>query len=72
MDNINRLLSANELAEALGVSLSTVRRLTRDGQIPVIRVRSMVRYDISAVVEALGRWAQSPVALSSEDEPHAR
>ena len=54
-----QLLTATELAEALAVSLSTVRRLTRDGQIPVVRVRSAVRYEFAAVVEALGRFSQA-------------
>ena len=50
MSNMHRLLTATELADALGVSLSTVRRMTRDGQIPVVRLRGAVRYDLEAVV----------------------
>lgn len=49
-----RLLTAAELAVALGVGLSTIRRMTRDGQVPVVRVRSLVRYDLEVVVDALG------------------
>jgi excisionase family DNA binding protein len=49
----NKLLTAQELAEAMAVSLATIRRMTRDGQIPVVRVRCLVRYDLGQVVEAL-------------------
>ena len=52
-DEHSRLLTAPELASYLGVSLSTVRRLTRDSQVPVVRVREAVRYDREAVVTAL-------------------
>ena len=48
----NRLLTAHELADAVGVSLSTVRRMTRDGQIPVVRLRGAIRYDLASVVRA--------------------
>ena len=47
-----QLLSAAGLADFLSVSVSTVRRMTRDGQLPVVRVRTAVRYDPEAVV----RW----------------
>lgn len=50
----HRLLTAGELADALSVSVGTVRRMTRDGQIPAIRVRSLVRYDLDAVLAAVG------------------
>ena len=49
----SRLLTAPELARFLGVSLSTIRRMTRDQQIPVVRVRGAVRFDRDAVVQAL-------------------
>ena len=54
-----RLMNSRELADYLSVSISTVKRLTRDGQVPVVRVRSRVRYDPQAVVRAL-----------TDDEPH--
>jgi len=56
MNADKRLLTAFELAEALSVSVSTVRRLSRHGQIPTIRVRALVRYDLDDVLEALGNW----------------
>ena len=45
----HRLLNAVELAEALAVSLSTIRRMTRHGEIPVLRLRSLLRYDLEDV-----------------------
>lgn len=53
----DRLLTAAELADALAVSVSTIRRMSRDRQVPVVRVRTLVRYDLAAVVEALGRFS---------------
>ena len=47
--NHPRLLTAEELAEALAVSLSTIRRMTRDGDLPVVRVRTLVRYEFDDV-----------------------
>ena len=49
----NRLMTAPQLADFLSVSLATVRRMTRDEQVPVVRVRSGVRFDPVAVVRVL-------------------
>lgn len=49
----HRLLTASELAEALAVSVSTIRRMTRNGEVPVLRLRSLVRYDFDAVKSRL-------------------
>ena len=51
-DHTDRLLTASALAGALAVSLSTIRRMTRDGEIPVVRLRTLVRYDLDAVLAA--------------------
>lgn len=64
-----KLMTAEELAEYLSVSISTVRRLTRDGQIPVVRVRDLPRYDPEAVAEALSTEA---AAVSRRAEPRPR
>jgi excisionase family DNA binding protein len=53
------LLTVTELADALAVSVATIRRMTRDGQIPCIRVRSLVRYDLEAVLLTLGYQSSS-------------
>ena len=50
----DRLLSTAELAEHLGVSVATVHRMRRMGEIPVIKIRNfMFRFDLGAVLEAL-------------------
>ncbi len=36
---VDRLLTYNEAAERMGCSPSTVRRLARDGTLPVVRLR---------------------------------
>lgn len=48
-------LTTRQLSEILQVSESTVRRLTREGRIPVIRLtKRLMRFDLPAVREALG------------------
>jgi len=54
VSHARQLLTADQLADALAISLSTVRRMTRDGQIPFIRVRSLLRYDLLHVLDCLG------------------
>lgn len=56
-----RLLTATSLAEYLSVSLSTIRRMTRDGEIPAVRIRTAIRFDPEAVV----RWLTD----YEDDEP---
>ena len=50
-----RLVTARELGAFLAASPSTVMRLVRDKQVPVVRVRGMLRFDLGAVLEALRR-----------------
>jgi len=52
LDNV-RLLTAEELGQFLGVSISTVRRMVKDQQIPVVRVRGTVRFNPAAVETVL-------------------
>ena len=42
-------LTAQELASLLQVSLKTVRRAYRSGEIPMVRLRHMVRFDVEDV-----------------------
>jgi excisionase family DNA binding protein len=51
--DIRQLLTARALAKALAVSESTVRRMVRDKEVPVIRVRGLLRFDLGAVVRGL-------------------
>lgn len=56
----DRLLTISELAERLGVSVSTIRRLIRDGAIPAVRIRRAVRFRFEDVVEALSEVDPRP------------
>ncbi len=44
-----RLYTDTEVAERLGVSRSTVKRMRRDGQLPTVYVRGAARVPKSAV-----------------------
>lgn len=48
-DRIPRLLSANEVARALGVSYKTLWLLKEAGAIPCVRVGGSVKYEASDV-----------------------
>lgn len=58
-------LTAEELARRLRLSVDTVRRLERTGQIPSVRISpKIVRYDFAAVGAALtARAAQGRKAV---------
>lgn len=45
----NRMLSVRALASHLNVSRSTIRRMVESGQIPYMRVRKVLRFDMMAV-----------------------
>lgn len=48
-----RLYDARALAQALGVSVSTIRVWTRDGQIPCVRLTGgTIRYEADALIKA--------------------
>ena len=48
-------LTAQELATLLQVSLKTVRRAYRNGEIPMARFRHMVRFNLAKVQRAMER-----------------
>ena len=50
---MERLLNAWELAEVLNIPKSQVYRLTRRGEIPVIREGKHYRYDVHEVIMSL-------------------
>lgn len=53
-DSPTELLTAEELAERLRVRPDTVRRWTRQGRIPTVRLsRKVIRYDLSRVLAAI-------------------
>ncbi len=45
--------SAREVAKATGLSLSTVRKLTRSGEIPHVKVGRRIIYPVTAIHEWL-------------------
>jgi len=52
-------LTAKELALLLQVSLKTVRRAYRNGEIPMVRFRHMVRFNLAKVQRAMERNGRS-------------
>lgn len=58
MAQVERLLSRQELAQALGVSPDTVKRETARGKLRVHRIGRLVRYRYS---EALADTAEAPM-----------
>jgi len=56
--NDNRL-SVKELAEFIGVSTDTIRRAFRKGEIPAIRVRTALRFDLDEVLRYMQRNAEA-------------
>ena len=55
----NTWLTAKELAVLLQVSLKTVRRAYRNGEIPMVRFRHMVRFNLAKVQRAMERNGRS-------------
>ena len=55
-----RLLTAKELADRMGISVDVVYRNT--GEWPVVRIGKLVRFDYDAVLEHLAEQAQEAEA----------
>ena len=53
MSNQPLLLDQCQLAERLGVSVSSVKRLSESGAIPKTKLGRLVRYDLGEVLRAL-------------------
>jgi len=63
---MTRLITATEVAERLGVDVSTVHRWARAGEIPAFRLGRVVRFDPDAV----DAWVSGQmVGAPSEDAP---
>lgn len=60
------LIDAPGLARELGVSVATVRRMSRAGAIPIVRVGDAPRYRLAAVLAALGAGDCAPRPISGE------
>lgn len=61
-DAVDRLLTAEEAAEVMGVSLSTIRLLTLKGELPVVRPtgRRLVRFELKALLKLLKERTSQP------------
>lgn len=58
-----RLVTAETVGEALQVRPSTVLSLARQGLIPSVRISpKLIRFDLAAVLDTLGRIADSVAA----------
>ena len=70
-------LSINELAAIIGVSTDTIRRAVRKGEIPAIRVKTALRFDLREVRTCMQRkaairfGARTASAPDGESRPRA-
>jgi len=69
-------VSIKELAELIGVSTDSIRRAFRKGEIPAIRVRTALRFDLDEVLRYMQRNAEScygrnPGAAGGNRRPRA-
>ena len=63
-------LTARQLADFLQVSESTVRKLSREGRIPVVRVTPrLARYNLKAVLRALDGDTPSKQRRTARQQP---
>ena len=61
-------LTVDELASALKVSVKSIRRAYRKGQIPVERICRFVRFDLERVKEAMQGNGQGQSPFSTEKQ----
>ena len=53
-------LTTRELASLLNVSIKTIRRAYRNGEIPIVRFRRMIRFDLEQIRQAVNKDGVSP------------
>lgn len=68
MDDLPRLMTRQEVAEYLGVSLTTVQNLYLSGRLAHIRVGKSVRISAAALVDYLEGRAPAPRRPESSDD----
>ncbi|MEP7154011.1 MAG: helix-turn-helix domain-containing protein [Nitrospira sp.] len=61
-------LTADELATELKVSVKSIRRAYRKGEIPVERICRFVRFDLERVKDAMQGNGQGPSRFSTLDK----
>ena len=73
MDDFERLLTADEAARHLGLKVSTLRRLTARGELPVVRPtgRRAVRFRLRDLLD-LARMRTVPMALPAKRDERSR
>ncbi len=69
-------MSVKELAEFIGVSTDTIRRAFRKGEIPAIRARTALRFDLDEVLlymrrNAAAHYGRNPGAPGGDRRPRA-
>ena len=64
-----RNLSIKELAAIIGVSTDTIRRAVRKGEIPAIRVKTALRFDLREVSTCMQRKAAIRFGARSASGP---
>ena len=62
-------LSIKELAAFIGVSTDTLRRAVRKGEIPAIRVKTALRFDLQEVLTCMQRKAEAKFGTRSASAP---
>ncbi len=60
VDNIPQLLSIEQLADRLGITVRHVRRLIAERRVPYIKVGRLVRFDPDAIKNWLDAASLSP------------
>ncbi len=65
---MNRLVTIDDVAEMLQVSVATVRRLVRSGKIPAVRVGRCLRFDPDEVMVALRRSSTSGLSREAQEQ----
>lgn len=53
MDNGQKLITVQELAELLSLPPASVRRYAREGRLPCYRINRLLRFDIDEVKAAI-------------------
>lgn len=62
-------LSVKELAAFIGVSTDSIRRAVRKGEIPAIRVKTALRFDLQEVLTCMQRNAEARFGTRSASAP---
>lgn len=69
MDNKKLCLSAAEVSELTGVSLSLIRKLTRGGEIPHVRVGRRILYPLTGIEDWLNSRTECIIHPEKEEMP---